>query len=102
MHKLLVPEGSSCGGKRIYKCCHDVSFRGVLSEPKVIVDVYPLTSLAEGSVCSSIISEHLSSTGAGVCVCEKVLSFLLQSGRVSSECCWTPGLPDNEYLTDQK
>lgn len=41
MHKLLVPEGGACEGRRIYKCCCDISFRGVLSGSKVVVDVYP-------------------------------------------------------------
>lgn len=41
MHRLLVPEGSAYEGKRIYKCCCDISFQGVLSGSKVIVDVYP-------------------------------------------------------------
>lgn len=40
MYKLLVFEGSFCKVMRIYKYCSNVFFRGVLSELKVIVDVY--------------------------------------------------------------
>ena len=75
VHKLLVPEGGACEGKRIYKHCCDISFRGVLSGSKVVMDVYPDFPCGERCPLQCHLSASLQSPKV-----EEGLPSLIQSG----------------------
>lgn len=76
MLKLLLPEGGAYERKRVYKHCCDISFLGVPSGSKVVVDVYPDFPCGEKCPLQCHLSASLQSPRV-----EEGLPSLIQSGR---------------------